>query len=40
MNASMFHGGRCWVSDTNHPNYVAGINATKMVYGVEPDLTR
>lgn len=40
MNAFMFHGGRCWVSDTNHANYQAGINATKMVYGVEPDLTR
>jgi len=40
MTASMFHGGRCWVSDPNHPNYEAGIKATKMVYGVEPDLTR
>merc|ERR1712233_179901 len=40
MTASMFHGGRCWVSDPDHPNYEAGIKATKMVYGVEPDLTR
>jgi len=40
MTASMFHGGRCWLSDPDHPNYVAGSKATKMVYGVEPDLTR
>jgi nonspecific dipeptidase len=40
MNAFLFHGGRCWVSNPDHPNYVAGRNATKMVYGVEPDLTR
>ena len=24
MVASMFHGGRCWLSDPDHPNYVAG----------------
>ena len=40
MTASMFHGGRCWLSDPDHPNYTAGSRATKMVYGVEPDLTR
>lgn len=40
LNASLYSGGRCWVSDVNHPNYVAGRRATKMVYGVEPDLTR
>lgn len=40
MKASLYHGGRCWVSDVNHENYKAGIEATKMVYGVEPDLTR
>eukprot|EP00094_Tigriopus_californicus_P004222 TCALIF_04069-PA protein Name:"Similar to CNDP2 Cytosolic non-specific dipeptidase (Bos taurus)" AED:0.10 eAED:0.10 QI:464/0.8/0.83/1/1/1/6/123/500 len=40
FKARMEHGGRCWVSDPNHPNYVAGRKATKMVYGVEPDLTR
>jgi len=40
MVASMFHGGRCWLSDPDHPNYVAGSRATQMVYGVEPDLTR
>lgn len=37
---SMGHGGKCWVSDVNHPNYTAGRAATKMVYGVDPDLTR
>ena len=40
MKASLSHGGRCWVSDTDHPNYIAGKKATKMVYGVDPDLTR
>jgi len=40
MVASLFHGGRCWLSDPDHPNYVAGTRATQMVYGVEPDLTR
>ena len=24
MTAKMFHGGRCWLSDPDHPNYVAG----------------
>lgn len=36
----MGHGGRPWTADPNHLNYVAGRNATKMVYGVDPDLTR
>ncbi|KAG0714539.1 Cytosolic non-specific dipeptidase [Chionoecetes opilio] len=40
MKASFFHGGRCWMSDPNHANYEAGRRATKLVYGVEPDLTR
>ncbi len=40
FKVSMGHGGRCWVSDPDHPNYVAGRRATKKVYGVEPDLTR
>jgi hypothetical protein len=30
MKAFMFHGGRCWVSDTEHPNYQAGRRATKV----------
>jgi len=40
MVASNFHGGRCWLSDPDHPNYIAGSRATEMVYGVKPDLTR
>ena len=36
----MFHGGRCRVSNPDDRDYVAGRKATKMVYGVEPDLTR
>ena len=40
MTASLFHGGRCWMSDPDQPNYLAGRRATKTVYGVEPDLTR
>ena len=38
MTAKMFHGGRCWLSDPDHPNYIAGSRATKMVYRVEPDV--
>lgn len=40
MSISMGHGGRCWVSDPDHPNYLAGRKAVQMVYKVEPDLTR
>jgi nonspecific dipeptidase len=40
MKASLYSGGRCWMSDIKHPNYVAGCNAVKTVYGVEPDMTR
>lgn len=40
IRVSMGHGGRPWVSDFNHPNYVAGRKAMKRVFGVEPDLTR
>lgn len=40
LTVRMGHGGRPWVADFNHPHYVAGRNAVKTVYGVEPDLTR
>ncbi len=40
MTVTMGHGGRPWVSDTNHPNYEAAKRATKTVWGVDPDLTR
>ncbi|XP_021416076.2 cytosolic non-specific dipeptidase isoform X1 [Oncorhynchus mykiss] len=34
------HGAKPWVSDFNHPHYMAGRKAMKTVFGVEPDLTR
>ncbi|XP_053106214.1 cytosolic non-specific dipeptidase isoform X1 [Hemicordylus capensis] len=34
------HGGKPWVSDFNHPHYMAGRRAMRTVFGVEPDLTR
>ncbi|XP_005096700.1 cytosolic non-specific dipeptidase isoform X2 [Aplysia californica] len=40
VSVTMGHGGRPWVSDVNDPNYIAGRNAVKKVFGVEPDLTR
>ncbi|XP_055152374.1 cytosolic non-specific dipeptidase isoform X2 [Symphalangus syndactylus] len=36
----MGHGGKPWVTDFSHPHYVAGRRAMKIVFGVEPDLTR
>jgi len=33
----MFHGGRCWVSDTEHQNYRAGRRATKVIKHVCED---
>ena len=36
----MYHGGQCWVSDQDHPNYDAGRRATETVYGTPPDMTR
>ncbi len=40
LTVSMENPGRPWLSDVDHPNYVAGRKATQRVYGVEPDLTR
>jgi nonspecific dipeptidase len=40
MKAYMFHGGKTWVSDPNHPHYQAGRNAMKKVFKCEPDMTR
>ncbi|ORZ40929.1 hypothetical protein BCR44DRAFT_117286 [Catenaria anguillulae PL171] len=34
------HGGKPWVGDLNHWNYVAAIKAVEQVFGVTPDLTR
>ncbi|XP_065070580.1 cytosolic non-specific dipeptidase-like [Rhopilema esculentum] len=40
LKVTMGHGGKPWMSDPNHPHYVAGRNATKLVHNVEPDMTR
>ncbi|XP_018016446.1 cytosolic non-specific dipeptidase isoform X2 [Hyalella azteca] len=40
MKTSMYHGGKCWVSDQDHPNYEAGRRATEAVYKTTPDMTR
>mmetsp|Transcript_10268 Transcript_10268/g.41551 ORF Transcript_10268/g.41551 Transcript_10268/m.41551 type:complete len:552 (+) Transcript_10268:249-1904(+) len=40
MKLTCLHAGPSWVSETDHPNYVAGANATRRVHGVEPNLTR
>ncbi|XP_068188962.1 cytosolic non-specific dipeptidase [Antennarius striatus] len=40
MKVSMGHGAKAWVSDFNHPHYMAGRRAMKTVFGVDPDLTR
>ncbi|KAI8824573.1 uncharacterized protein EV422DRAFT_520577 [Fimicolochytrium jonesii] len=34
------HGGKCWVADTNHYNYVAAEKATERIWKVKPDYTR
>lgn len=34
------HHGKPWTEDPAHPNYQAGVRATKHVYGVVPDMTR
>ena len=36
----LMHGAEAWVTDVNNPQYVAGREACKKVFGVEPDLTR
>ncbi|XP_034016727.1 cytosolic non-specific dipeptidase isoform X2 [Thalassophryne amazonica] len=33
-------GAKAWMSDFNHPHYMAGRKAMKTVFGLEPDLTR
>jgi len=40
LKVSMLHGGRSWVTDPDSKNFEAGKAATRMAYGVEPDLTR
>ncbi|XP_064635437.1 cytosolic non-specific dipeptidase-like [Lineus longissimus] len=40
LHVEMGHGGKPWVSDFDHPHYLAGRRAVKTVFGVDPDLTR
>lgn len=40
MRVFLEHGGKPWMSDPNHPNYMAGRAAVKTVFGVEPDMIR
>lgn len=40
LKVTMGHGGKCWMSDPNHPHFVAGRKATMRVHNVEPDMTR
>lgn len=40
MNVSLCHGGKAWSENPDHPNYLAARRATKLVYNVEPDLSR
>jgi len=34
------HGGPCWLSKPDHPNYTAAAAAIERVYGVQPDMIR
>eukprot|EP00794_Sanderia_malayensis_P018074 gene18074-19883_t len=40
LKMSMGHGGKPWMSNPDHPHFVAGRKATKLVHNVEPDMTR
>ncbi|KAI9172901.1 hypothetical protein H9P43_007032 [Blastocladiella emersonii ATCC 22665] len=40
LKVEALHGGKAWVGDINHWNFVAAIKATEKVHGVTPDLTR
>lgn len=40
MKVFNFHGGLPWVSDFDHPNYMAARKALKTVFGVDADLIR
>ncbi|KAG8948396.1 hypothetical protein FRC04_009766 [Tulasnella sp. 424] len=40
LEVENLHGGKPWVADPNHWNYVAAIKATETVYKKTPDLTR
>ena len=38
--AELIHDGAYWISDPHNAQFTAASKATKLVYGVEPDLTR
>lgn len=40
LKAEMGHGGKAWTENPDHPHYVAARKATKLVYQVDPDLSR
>ncbi|OCB89196.1 CNDP dipeptidase [Sanghuangporus baumii] len=40
LSVESLHGGKPWVADPNHWNYVAASRATQAIYNLEPDLTR
>jgi Cys-Gly metallodipeptidase DUG1 len=40
LEVENLHGGKPWVADPNHWNYVAAGKATETIYGRKPDLTR
>ncbi|XP_022083773.1 cytosolic non-specific dipeptidase-like [Acanthaster planci] len=40
MSVSVSLSGVSWLSDFNHPHYLAGRRAIQRVFGVEPDMTR
>jgi len=40
LSVENLHGGKPWLADPNHWNYVAARKATELVYKQTPDLTR
>ncbi|CAE6531214.1 unnamed protein product [Rhizoctonia solani] len=40
LTVENLHGGKPYVADPNHWNFVAAAKATQAIYGKEPDLTR
>ncbi|PVV05132.1 hypothetical protein BB560_000354 [Smittium megazygosporum] len=40
VTVSCIHSGRWWYSSPNNPNFVAGANAIKRIFNIQPDFTR
>uniref|UniRef100_UPI00358F2221 cytosolic non-specific dipeptidase n=1 Tax=Myxine glutinosa TaxID=7769 RepID=UPI00358F2221 len=40
LNITMDDGSEPWLADSNNPNFKAGSNAMKIVFGQEPDMIR